>query len=441
LLVSVVGVLVGSAYSDRPVGLMLSSSGQGVPVKEAWIMNRPSPWRVRVSGPLQAYVVGFRADLFEMGYSERSCAEHLLRMAHLSRWLAEIDLAPGELGMAQVEQFLALRRDRSWADRNLTLKAMGPLLDHLRGIDVVSAAEPAVPPRGRHLVIEQFVAYLTTERGLAGSTIGNYREVADRFLTECGWEPGDLASISGVSVNAFVLGEAARRSSGSLNTVTTALRALLRFLYLHAHTPTPLVDAVPVAPSWRDQGVVRAVPADHVTRMLEACDRGTRVGLRDYAVLEILTRLGLRRAEIAGLTLDDVSWRAGELMVTGKGNRREALPLPVDVGEAIADYCRNGRRGGGSRSLFLSSLAPWGPLSPSGVGQVVARACARAGLPVVGAHRLRHTAATEMRAAGAPLLEIGQVLRHRNSATTALYARDDMTALRVVARPWPGSRR
>jgi site-specific recombinase XerD len=409
-------------------------------VKEALIMNRPSPWRVRVSGPLQAYVVGFRTGLFEVGYSERACAEHLLRMARLSRWLAEVHMAPAELGMVQVEQFLAVHRNRSWVDRNLTRKGMRPLLEHLRGIGVVPATEPPAALRGRHLVIEQFVAYLATERGLTGTTIDNYRGVAGRFLTECGWEIGDPVSISGVSVNAFVLGEAARRSSGSLNTVTTALRALLRFLYLHAHIPVLLVDAVPVAPSWRDQGVVRAMSADQVTRMLESCDRRTRVGRRDYAVLEILTRLGLRRAEVAGLTVDDVNWRAGELFVTGKGNRREALPLPVDVGAAIADYCRNGRRGGGSRSLFLSSLAPWGPLSPSGVGQVVARACTRAGLPVVGAHRLRHTAATEMRAAGAPLFEIGQVLRHRNTATTAIYARDDMTALRPVARPWPGSR-
>ena len=178
-------------------------------------MNKPSPWRVRVSGPLQVYVVGFRADLLEMGYSERSCAEHLLRMAHLSRWLTEIDLAPEKLGLPQVEQFLAFHRDRSRADRNLTLKGMGPLLDHLRGIDVMSTAEPAAPLCGRHLVIEQFVAYLTTERGLADSTIGNYREVADRFLTECGWEPGDVVSISGASVNTFVLGETARRSSVS----------------------------------------------------------------------------------------------------------------------------------------------------------------------------------------------------------------------------------
>jgi integrase len=185
--------------------------------------------------------------------------------------------------------------------------------------------------------------------------------------------------------------------------------------------------------------VVRAVAAEHVAGMLASCDRRTAVGLRDYAVLKVLTRLGLRRGEVASLTVDDVDWRCGELTVTGKGSRIEVLPLPVDVGEAIAGYCRHGRRNGGARALFVSSMAPWGGLSPSGVGQVVARACARAGLPVIGAHRLRHTAATEMRAAGAPLIEIGQLLRHRHTATTMIYARDDLAALRAVTRPWPGS--
>ena len=175
--------------------------------------------------------------------------------------------------------------------------------------------------------------------------------------------------------------------------------------------------------------------------MLEGCDRRTGTGRRDFAILTVLARLGLRRGEVAALSVDDINWHTGELVVTGKGNHRELLPLPVDVGEAIADYCRAGRRNGGCRTLFLSSLAPWHGLSPSGIGQVVARACHRAGLAVIGAHRLRHTAATGMRAAGAPLLEIGQALRHRHVASTALYARDDLAALRVVARPWPGSGR
>ena len=291
------------------------------------------------------------------------------------------------------------------------------------------------------MVIEQFTGYLIGERGLAASTIVNYRAVAGRFLAGCRWESGALVGVSSESVNSFVLGEATRRSSGSLNTVATGLRALLRFLHSRHYLSAPLVDAVPVAPGWRDRGVVRAVAADEVARMLAGCDRRTGTGRRDFAILTVLARLGLRRGEVAALSVDDINWHTGELVVTGKGNHRELLPLPVDVGEAIADYCRDGRRNGGCRTLFLSSLAPWDGLSPSGIGQVVARACDRAGLAVIGAHRLRHTAATGMRAAGAPLFEIGQALRHRHVASTALYARDDLAALRVVARAWPGGGR
>ena len=411
------------------------SGGGGV------IMNRPSPSRVWVSGPLQAYAAGFREELSMLGYSARSAAGHLQLMAHLSRWLVEIGSAPDELTPSQVERFIQGRRDGSRVHRSLTLRGMQPLLDHLQRIGVVAAVGPAAASAGRDVVIEQFTGYLISERGLAASTIVNYRGVAGRFLAGCRWESGALAGVSSESVNSFVLGEATRRSRGSLNTVATGLRALLRFLHAGHYISAPLVDAVPVAPSWRDRGVVRALAADDVARMLAGCDRRTGTGRRDFAILTVLARLGLRRGEVAALSVDDINWHTGELVVTGKGNHRELLPLPVDVGEAIADYCRAGRRNGGCRTLFLSSLAPWHGLSPSGIGQVVARACRRAGLAVIGAHRLRHTAATGMRAAGAPLFEIGQALRHRRVGSTALYARDDLAALRVVARSWPGGGR
>jgi integrase/recombinase XerD len=155
------------------------------------------------------------------------------------------------------------------------------------------------------------------------------------------------------------------------------------------------------------------------------------------AILAVLVRLGLRAGEVAAVSVDDLDWRAGEIEVPGKGNRRERLPLPIDVGQAIADYCRRGRRRSACRSLFLHAHAPYVGLTHTGVNQVVARACERAGLPRICAHRLRHSAACAMRAAGAPLLEIGQALRHRDVSVTAHYARDDQAALAVVARPWP----
>jgi integrase/recombinase XerD len=397
-------------------------------------MHKPS--RVEVAGPLAAYATGFRRELAGRGYSRSRTTGLLLLMARLSRWLAERGLAAGELSDVDLERFVSHRRVVSRDDRQLTAGAMAPLLEYLRGLEVVSQPVPVAALTPREQLLDAFVGYLVAERGLAASTIGNYRGVAARYLTAVDWSDG--TGLLAEQVSAFVLVEAARCSAGSLNNVTTALRALLRWLYVEGHTPTSLVGAVPAAPSWRDSGLPRAVPIDQIGRLLASCDRRTNVGRRDLAILTVLARLGLRAGELAALNVDDLDWRAGEIEVPGKGNRRERLPLPVDVGQAVADYCRRGRRRGACRRLFLHVHAPYVGLSHTGVNQVVARACERAGLSRIGAHRLRHSAACAMRAAGAPLLEIGQALRHRDVSVTAHYARDDQAALGVVARPWPG---
>ena len=401
-------------------------------------MHKPS--RVGVAGPLAPHAVGFRRELAGRGgYSRSRATGLLLLMAHLSRWLADQGVDLGDLSDAQVERFVADRRVVSRDDRRLTARSLAPLLEYLRGLGVVPQPVPVASEEPGELLLEAFVAYLAAERGLAASTIGNYRDVAVRFLaTEGDWREGTAGDLRAEQVNAFVLAEAARRGAGSLNNVTTGLRALLRWLYVEGHTPTSLAGAVPAAPSWRDDGLPRAVPADQIVRLLASCDRRTNVGRRDLAMLTVLARLGLRAGEVAALAVDDLDWRAGEIEVPGKGNRRERLPLPVDVGQAVADYCRRGRHAGACRILFLHAHAPYVGLSHAGVSQVVARACERVGLPRIGAHRLRHSAACAMRAAGAPLLEIGQALRHRDVSVTAHYARDDQAALRVVARPWPG---
>jgi integrase len=396
-------------------------------------MHKPS--RVEVVGPLAVYAVGFRRALAGQGYSRSRATGLLLLMARLSRWLAERGLRAGELSDVVLEGFVARRRVVSRDDRRLTARAMGPLLEYLRGLGVAPQPAPTVAGTRQEQLLDAFVDYLTVERGLASSTIDNYRIVAGRFLTATGWSAGP--GLCAEQVSGFVLAESVGRSAGSLNNVTTGLRALLRWLYVEGYTPVLLVGAVPAAPGWRDSGLPRAVPADQIGRMLATCDRRTNVGRRDLAILTVLARLGLRAGEVAALSVDDVDWRVGEIEVPGKGNRRERLPLPVDVGQAIADYCRWGRHRGACRRLFLHAHAPYVGLSHTGVNQVVARACERAGLPRIGAHRLRHSAACAMRAAGAPLLEIGQVLRHRDVSVTAHYARDDQAALRVVARPWP----
>lgn len=172
--------------------------------------------------------------------------------------------------------------------------------------------------------------------------------------------------------------------------------------------------------------------------MLASCDTGRVDGLRDYAMLLLMSRLGLRCGEVAALGLDDVNWRAGQLTVRGKGNRQDLLPLPVEAGQAMADYLRRGRPATAiGRTVFVRFKAPHRALTSSGVTQAVAAAGRRAGLGTIHGHRLRHSAATSMLAAGGSLTEIGQVLRHRRPLTTAIYAKVDIEALATLARPWP----
>jgi integrase/recombinase XerD len=238
----------------------------------------------------------------------------------------------------------------------------------------------------------------------------------------------------------FVLREARRRSVRSAETVVFALRALLRFLHVHGLIAEPLAEAVPSV-ARRREDLPRALPIGHVTLLLDSCDRVTPTGRRDYAIVLLLARLGLRRCEVAALSLDDVDWRAGEIVVHGKGSRIDRLPLPCDVGEAIVDYLRDGRPRVTDRSLFIKAHAPLCGITCGCVTDVVRYACVRAGIVPVGAHRLRHTVATDLLRRGAGLAEIGQVLRHQDQTTTAVYAKVDRAALSPLALPWPGSER
>jgi integrase/recombinase XerD len=218
----------------------------------------------------------------------------------------------------------------------------------------------------------------------------------------------------------------------------SALRSLLGFLHADGTLAVSLSTAVPSVAARRLAGLPRPLTASEVRALLEACDRRTTVGRRDYAMVVLLSRLGLRSGEVARLALDDIDWRAGEIVVSGKGSRIERLPLPADVGEAVAGYLRRGRPASAQgRTVFVRVRAPHRGLSSGGVTQAVFAAGQRAGLGAVYAHRLRHSAATAMLAGGAPLAEIGQVLRHRRVLTTAIYAKVDVASLATIVRPWP----
>jgi integrase len=244
--------------------------------------------------------------------------------------------------------------------------------------------------------------------------------------------------MTAADVTEFVLAACPGRAAGSAKLIVCALRSLLRWLHLTGVAPASLSIAVPSVAGWRLSGLPRGLEPAQLRRLLAACDRRTATGRRDYAIMLLLARLGLRAGEVARLELEDIDWRRGELAVLGKGNRAERLPLPADVGAAIAAYLRRGRPATAQwRSVFVRVHAPRRALTTGGVTMVVFDAAQRAGLGKIHAHRLRHTAATAMLRAGSPLVEIGQVLRHRSPLSTAIYAKVDRDALAVLARPWP----
>ena len=248
-----------------------------------------------------------------------------------------------------------------------------------------------------------------------------------------------MAGLTADAVRSFVIAESGRRGTGSLKNQVTAVRSLLRFLHLKGRIPGPMDGAAPAAAGWHRPPLTRKIRPGDVAAILASCDRDTHAGRRDYAILMLLARLGLRAGEAAAARIGDIDWRAGEILVRGKGGRDERLPLPADVGAAIADYCRNARpQAAASGMLFLHARAPYGPVSPSAVGNVVVRACRRAGLEPASAHQLRHVAATAMRRAGAPLSEISQLLRHQHEGTTSRYGTIDPDELGPVTAPWPG---
>jgi site-specific recombinase XerD len=395
------------------------------------------PSRVRVTGPLVPYVDGFSSELAELGYSLESMANHVRLMAYLSRWLASQDLDGHELTPQRVSQFLAARRDDGYA-RLVSERGFSPLLDHLRRLWVVPPV-PQVESTPLQALLDDYRGYLVRERGVIAKTVRRYEVVAHLFLSETLSTTAalDLDDLTAGGVMEFVLRECRRRSVGSAKDLVCALRSLLRYLHVAGLTPRQLAPGVPTVAGWRGSSLPRALGPEEVVKLLVSCDRGTAVGRRDYAILTLLVRLGLRAGEVAALELQDVDWRRGEIVIRGKGRRQERLPLPVDVGEAVVDYLCRGGRHEGCAQVFMRARAPHHRLGSTAVQAVVRHAAERASLPSMGAHRLRHTAATEMLRAGAPLPEIGQVLRHRSLRTTAIYAKVDRTNLRTLALPWP----
>ena len=391
---------------------------------------------IRVGGPLGPFRDGVEQVLRAQGYSQSRVDVLLLVMAHLSRWLDEHGLSASDLTHEAVEQFfVAFRAHHRWCKSS---RSLTPMLEHLRATGVV----PVEGERGERSAEEDLLAsfrhYLRDQRGLSETTVEAYGNYA-RVCTRMWWPDGEVAPgrLSAADVVAVVRSGANTMRPPSLRCLVTALRSLLRFFHVTGMTSRSLVEAVPAMASWPKTALPSPLTPEAAERLVACCDTSTVVGRRDAAILVMLARLGLRAGEVARLALDDIDWRAGELRVAGKGGRVELLPLPADVGDALAAYLSNGRATSSSRALFLKVMAPYGPLTRWAIGGVVYLACDRAGVPRLGPHRLRHLVATETLRAGASLSEVAQLLRHAAVSTSAIYALPDPAAIAALARPWP----
>jgi integrase/recombinase XerD len=399
------------------------------------------PSQVRLLGPLSPFAAGFAKELAQQGYRPSAVRNQMGLVAHLSRWLLGEGIGAERLCTTEVERFVDARRAAGYT-RLVSIKALQPVLGYLRGLAVAPIPPPAPPSGPVEMALERYRGYLTVERGLGTKTARGYVDVVRPFVHGRALPNGlalDLAHLTAADVVSFVADRCPHLGHSAAKLTVTALRSLLGFLHVEGVVERSLAFAVPSIACRRLVGLPRGLDPDQVRRLLESCDSSTQNGCRDFAVLTVLVRLGLRAGEAARLALDDIDWRAGEIVVRGKANCSERLPLPTDVGEAVAACLERGRPASArGRTVFVRIKAPHRPLSSCGVTQVVAAAARRADLGRIYAHRLRHTAATQMLRAGASLPEIGQLLRHRRPLTTAIYAKVNREALRTIARPWPG---
>jgi integrase/recombinase XerD len=393
--------------------------------------------RVLMTGPLAPFAEAYSAELRRHGYTPLSAVNELRQVGRLSRWLQARGLTAADLRGDRVEEFLAWQRACGRHRCQWSRPGLVCLQDLLREVGVLAAEEPAPAGSPTDLLLASFERYLLVERGLAAGTVHGYVTHARRFLD--GLSPrGGLAGLTAGEVTLAVLRKAESGVSVSATQYfVSALRAFLRFCFVEGHLEADLSQAALAVGGRRRSSLPKGISRADARALLRACDRRRALGRRDYALIMLLLRLGLRAGEVARLRLDDIDWRAGVLTVRGKGGREDRLPVPADVGEAIASYLRHGRPASQRRELFLRARAPYEPIAPATVRSTVRRACRRAAIAEVGAHRLRHTTACEMVAAQVPLEQIGQVLRHRSLQSTAIYARVDLDQLRLLAAPWP----
>ena len=390
--------------------------------------------------PLLVQVLPFADSLMESGYAGTTIQSKLGLLIDLGEWLRRRGLAVKDLDERRIETFITDSR-RNGLLRRGDRTTLRQLLDHLREHHVVQRVTPTCDVSPLAAILDRYEKHLRSERGLTTATIINYLPFARKFLSDrFGEGPFLLKVVRPRDISGFILRHARTMSCRRAQLMTTVFRSFFRFLFQRGELQVDLAPSIPTVADWRLSTLPRYITAEEVIRVLGSCDRHTATGRRDYALLLLLARLGLRAGEIVAMQLEDIDWRSGEILVRGKGLLYDRMPLPVDVGQALAVYLRHDRPSSKTRRVFVCRKAPQRGFSgPSTVSTIVRRALDRAGLHpgFKGAHLLRHSLATSMIRSGASMSEIGEILRHRSPSTTEIYAKLDFEGLRSLAQPWP----
>ena len=393
-------------------------------------------------GPLVPWLSKLAESLVSQRFSHHTIHHELRRIVQFSEWLEQQKIELSCLSSDDVFQYLETMP--RWSQLQYSRAPLRRLMEYLRCEGVIKQKESAPPPTPAERCLQDYMEYLREQRGLADGTIVGYACYARNFLQHrFGGGNIDLSHLNAEDVLAFFRDETSRlpgrrtkaKASGSL-------RAFLRYVHVHADGMPDLASIVPRVASWPMTMVPRGIAADQAQKLLDSVDRTRPVGRRDYAILLLLARLGLRAGEIVFLTLKDLDWTAGTLTVTQKRARRSVYPLIEEIGEAIADYLQNGRPKSNEQRVFLHAKAPFRPFRRgSDLVDMIGYRIDRSGVeaPTRGSHQFRHALATQMQCKGASLSEIGDILGHRQLNTTRIYAKVDIVALRSLALPWPGS--
>jgi site-specific recombinase XerD len=404
-------------------------------------LNRSRLFRRLRNGPHGSYVELYASQLIKIGLSRQSTWRSLNLLGDLISWLTRIGSMPTELEERVVEQYFR-RRSRKQSIQPGDRAALRRFLSVLREAGMIAPAiRPPLTPHEQ--IFEAFSQYLREERGLAPKSIVHHLPFIRLFLREvCPGGASDLCRISQADVARYIERHARDQSAASGKSMCWALRSFLRYLHHKGLNPLPLVGSVPSIRRWKLASLPTYLTAAQVQTVLDGCDRAIALGRRDYAILMMLAKLGLWASEVAALSLDDIDWRSGEMLICAKGRQRARMPIPPDVGAAVVAYLRDGRPRSSCRQLFLRTPAPHvGFASGCAVTMIAKAALDRAGIHGYahqGAHLFRHSLATELLRSGATLSQIGQLLRHESHDTTRIYAKVDIEALRPLSLPWPG---